>query len=332
MTDLVVHIGLPKAGSTTLQDKIFMPFPGYLGIRNNKKKKEDLGKQFLDLVPSESNFLINNEEINRWVSCVFEHKELHCSSTDRLFISNEDLSNRSIAPFLSHFSKTNWKAGKVKALMIVRNQSEWLCSNYSQLSNRILPASQKHFEEQIQNLIDIGYIDHHFERTEYDNLFRTQILGFDSYYLDWSRRVEELYKALSSKNVCILLLEEMGTEQFRNKLFDFLQIENLNPELLSNRESAKNVRRYKDNIWKIRPWNASGTNEWVKSFWPPKRFPTSRPLALRILRKSSWIMNFNRETEFQLNESVRKQIREFCRPFNDRLSKQLGKDLEGLGY
>lgn len=140
-----------------MQENILSSVPGYLGIVQSKKLEDDLGKQFARLVPREYNYVINDEEIELWISTVLKLKKSRWPKAERLILSNEDLTNRAIAPFLKYFSENYWTSGQVKVLMIVRNQPEWLCSNYIQLTNRNSKASQQHFEKQVRHLLNTDF-------------------------------------------------------------------------------------------------------------------------------------------------------------------------------
>lgn len=346
MTDLVVHIGLPKAGSTTIQRVTLHDIPGYLGIKQGCKPEKDLGHQLKRMTPAES-LSVWKSEVSSWTRRAIDYKNRVCPDAHRLIVSHEgfsritpsstflgrwpigtirevpdegrDLPRRLIAPFLKCLNDEIWHQGNVKALIVLRSQPEWLASLYAQLSDKIKGASQSDFETQLEQLIELG-----------------------EDYIDWSRWVEALHEALGRENVCALLMEDMNRKAFWEQLGKFMEIDGMDPSHLAQDNAPKeNVRRSKDNTWKIRPIRATSL---IEKYWSDRRLPHTRCIILGGIRRVSRYVNIDgltrvildrneRGVEIEMTPLLRERVQKYCRPFNDRLAEQLGRsDLKELGY
>jgi len=346
VTDLIVHIGLPKAASTTLQRNLFSGTAGYLG--KSFGANNDLGWQFRNITPTED-LSFWTSEARSWVARAIECKKHLWPETQRLIVSHEDLSQRQTNTYRQkrpigssqdvsgqqgdlqrHFTTTLlkgfkdyiWKSGNVKALIVLRNQPEWLASLYVTLSNTFKSASQKDFEAQVQKLIQHG-----------------------EDYIDWSRWVDDLQQALGQENVCTLLMEDMKQEKFWKELATFMELDDVDPFQFAKLNATKyNVRRFKDNSWKISPLKKRKplAARLIRKYRDYKRLPNTRLVLNDLTRRmfSSFTPSIaainganKRYTEIEMTASLRESILEYCRPFNDRLAKQLNRnDLREIGY
>jgi hypothetical protein len=64
MKDIIFHIGHPKCASTTLQNKVFINEPGYLGI--SKMMPNNLAKELLCIAPVAPSISWRKSEARRW--------------------------------------------------------------------------------------------------------------------------------------------------------------------------------------------------------------------------------------------------------------------------
>lgn len=191
--------------------------------------------------------------VDAWVSdCLAAHPD-----AQRLIISDEDLSSgygpgachekfpvkptrtqyaadpvprpAPIVSLLDDHVREAWTPGRVKVLIVLRNQVDWLASLYSQLSNRIVDASQRDFEFQVERIVAAG-----------------------DPYLDWSAWVADLRQALGDDNVCVLLMEEIRSAGFWSRLAGFTGLDDVPVEALASGDLAGlNVRATGDG-WGIR--------------------------------------------------------------------------------
>lgn len=342
MTDLIIHIGIEKTGTSTLQSYFFSHLENYLGI---SKRKECLSNSnyeirwfynlFKKFVYGEKIY----EEATHFAHHIKQLQEDFGSVNHNLLLSYEQLCNPilnnvlnfpfleykplkvfdifPIVDFLKYISNNIWSYGKIRPILTLRKQDELLASLYSQMSNRICYASQKDFESRLNK---------YFESS--------------GAYIDWSKWVSDLYKEFAQEDVCVLLLEDMSSLDFWHNLSKFVGINKFSKdELLQLSSMIKNSRQVTPNSWQIRPIKAI-TRHTLKRKWPASHDSYLRHLTfgmascidtfycplLRISLKSQ------RDREISLTPDLRERINSYIAPFNERLSKQLSKDLTHLGY
>lgn len=345
MPDLIVHIGLPKTGTTTIHKNLLRSTPGFLGRTAGAKK--DLGHQFSNIFrrTHSPRWL---SQANSWNALALALMQENWPGIRRLIVSDEGLSQRKtshllkwpigsnedipgkkgelrsrpIISYLKQFNDYVWFGGDVKALIILRNQADWLASLYTQRSDRIAVASQEDFETQVEKLI------------ERDDIF-----------IDWSSWVDELQCALGHDNVCALLMEDMRRELFWDQIAEFLEINQVSSYQLSKPDAPKsNVRRTTPNAWAIRPLgdNAYPTVNLIRKYWGTNRLPYARRMVCGLTKRLSHYAPLDALTKFILNSAVRgatiemtpalrERILTYCRPFNERLAQQLNRNKKELG-
>src|SRR6056297_3909098 len=64
--DIVLHIGLSKCASSTLQSRVFARLPGYLGTRSDLPLARNFGKQFQHLCPVGGRTTFDLSAAHRW--------------------------------------------------------------------------------------------------------------------------------------------------------------------------------------------------------------------------------------------------------------------------
>ena len=347
MTDLILHVGLSKAGSTTLQKHFFSNFYNFIGYHSNKKcldtnylvsELEDLYynfefnehdhikcKQWAEKVRSlnENNFnshfkelILSREHLTGWRGGL-------PSANGRGFLLNVNSRKKPIrerpsptAQFIKYLKNDVWIYGNVRVVFTLRNQPEWLASQYSQTSNRIINASQKNFEEQI------------------DYLIKTR-----DPYLDWSEWIKEFYDILGSDNVCVLLQEEMHKEYFWNKLGCFVNVDSdIIKEIFPQtfvREKKRSTNTY--NTWELRKFDPYF---YIKTIWPRYKLPLSRKYILKLvkfLQKYNIPFAYNtfsrmNESHIYLTEDIKHKIYEYVSPYNRKLELLINRHISHLGY
>ena len=63
MTDIIFHIGLPKAGSTSIQRNILQSTYGYMGKFVACKNNKDYARQFDEITPYEDILIWKKEHM-----------------------------------------------------------------------------------------------------------------------------------------------------------------------------------------------------------------------------------------------------------------------------
>ena len=164
---LVLHIGLPKTATTTLQKHVFPSVPGYRG-----KHMPTADKQWLDIVRSWS-----YQAPNLRTRCAAWTTKLQLEAGDRVFVSEEELSGwpvlgnsaiwpiadgyaeairtgqHPVIPLLAILKESLGNAWIVRVIFTVREQGSFLSSLYSQREHRMLRPGQDDFASKINSVI-----------------------------------------------------------------------------------------------------------------------------------------------------------------------------------
>lgn len=332
MTELIFHIGMNKCASTTLQDTVFKFVPGYLGKFNHPGKvSRDLAQQFEDNAPVGGRQTGDINGVSNWLKKVRSEMSEKDPELNKFLVSSESLcqSNkinlRPIIPFLSSINREAIKDGTVKVIIVFRNQADILASNYAQNSDVTYESSQINFEYSATNLIG----------------------GKQKAYLNWGEWAQELIGEFGKENVCILLLEEINTVDFWEKLIRFIDTEKLSAKDLHEKSfsSKKNKRRIGDKVWKLTPFSISekARIDTLKIFtflWKPNKMPARREKAMKksieMRKKYLELRGFKNgklvDTSVTLSSDLRERIQDNFEKSNRVLSEILGKDLKKLGY
>lgn len=350
--DLVLHAGLSKTGSTTIQTHILPGLPGYLGkvaapdpSRENTYETKELKK-----LSTQHHFLAHDTVQKRtkaWANHVYQLTQDSKSSIKQIMISEEKLCHwplskrmeyvrkpySKVGPFLNRakywqrkhpiplaiyidkYLKPAWSHhGKIKLCIVLRNQSEWLASQYAQLSTSIWSASQENFEQQIDNIVR----------------YRDQ-------YINWYQTVMNLSNVVGKDNLCVLLYENIGKVDFWQEFGMFMVGDSFLTEVIiknSQQGPKENVRSSnKLGRWKIRNFSSKKLAEEML-FQNSKILRKGvRPLFKKeIATKLDSYKNKRREQEIILTSEIKNKIKSYCLDSNDKLSLFLGRDLKSLGY
>ena len=161
MKDIIFHIGHPKCASTTLQNKVFINEPGYLGTA--KTMPNNFAKKLQDISPVGPSITWSKTKTKQWAEEIRNYVNQNFPKAKNLIASSEMYANRNIfqerpiIPFLKYFSSNIWTEGEVKIVIIIRNQFNKIASEYAQVSNTNINASQSNFET---------YINTHIQKNE----------------------------------------------------------------------------------------------------------------------------------------------------------------------
>jgi hypothetical protein len=335
--ELTLHIGLPKTATTTLQKHVFPQVAFYEGLFDSRTGS--------DLVWYSAYESWARQRTN-WQATVRDFVRL-MSDSERVLISNEGFSQWPIAPtsmftrdtnyplydswkalvrirphpiteLLEAFRRSSASATKLRVIMSVRNQPEFLASWYAQIQDTMNRPGQSDFEGKVRQLIH--------DRDP---------------FCDWHALVSELDEALGAEN-CLVLLHEDGMPVNVGKLSSFLDVKISSDYVDALRE---NVKRDGPQAWrgtpKSMPATRAGVLGWTRRTvarnWP-QRWQT---LGLRVHKFAAIVDSAAELTVPQvtrpgarifLSDDLRADLREHFAPSNSRLSDRLGRDLVELGY
>lgn len=152
---LYLHIGLPKTGTTYLQEQVF---PKLYWLDYLNKPRSDFLQDGPDPMYGIMDRAFKHSAViwEEFGDEVFAHvtgDSAAPTAQRSLLISDEGISTGGRRPFflrahLEEFRKKafEWGFASLKLICIFRRQDQWLGSHYAQISNRIPNASQEDFE------------------------------------------------------------------------------------------------------------------------------------------------------------------------------------------
>jgi len=329
---LVLHVGLPKTGTTTLQRDFFPRLPGYLGGTSSAVRTRAFF-EFCALHEQHSERWSEQpwrDEVVAWWDHAFrEH------GSGRLFLSSELLYSWGQSHVGMMFGSQERPAGDllplltflrrlkgalegeaaIKVVFTIRNQADFLPSLYAQVGMRRPDPSIADFEATVRHLA-----------------------AARDPYLDWERHVRELHELFGPADVLITVYED-GLESVAHQIATFVDRAGVSLSGLGRH----NVRSSGSDGWRIaRPSTVRQILRvpallWPASFAPGLRLQVKRALGLSYLEKTLKRLADRSERSgpaviISVSDDLRCLIRASWGESNARLGDILGRDLRGLGY
>jgi hypothetical protein len=167
MRDLVLHIGFPKTGSTTLQNNILSCNKNYLGISSvdNLGCADGLYDIFIDFAKGK-NVLA---KMQRWRKEVEDIISDRCCKKTPALLSSEFFFDGNVngiaefplvpkgskdqpifVEFVDYINREVWTHGNVKVIITEREKIDWICSKYAEASANIFMCNQNKFEDVVK--------------------------------------------------------------------------------------------------------------------------------------------------------------------------------------
>lgn len=330
MTDtLILHIGLSRTGTTSLQRRFFGQYSNAVTPYSTDYWKKALN--------DEMSHIFQDCELSAWSGhegeILRELLKTACSKTSGkpLLISNNALSRPfffrkknfsaysqnefSFYPFTLHLQELlhtcPW-VSRVKVMVTLRNQPTWLGSLYAKDSHLIDGASQIDFEQKVHQLMD----DKSLNRG-----------GF----LNWGKLVQDIWRIVGKENTYVLLLEEMNTSSYWTTLAEWSELPFDPMEYGSITSKPESARSLSNDGWSIS--NREFRWPWVVRFLQNYGGLYSVVKYSYGLLKSPFV--HYRPEEFTLSDEMASELRAYCDPFNRELAECLGRDfleLQRYGY
>lgn len=335
--DLILHVGLYKTATTTLQKTVFSPHPACFTSRSILTEE---GYDLADILGHKDRDPISDNEsrafyAKKWAETLMASvKNANNPLPKSIVVSEEALSNwqangqsdplpismssvrRSILPrkrpnplalFLAKNKEEFWPYGDVKILLTVRNQVDWLASLYAQLSDRIVFASQSDFEARTSELLDSG-----------------------DPYIFWSCWIHDFSAAVGKDNVSVLLSEEMDKAEFWDSLLEFSGLSGVAIED-AMKSSSRPLNRRRDHgtgRWRLRSFNARRSLKINTRFSDAalKRGSFAYQVPVRL------VLYPFRGRFIHLTDQHRKRILDRLDASNQVLEAILNKPLDKYGY
>lgn len=334
--NLVIHLGLSKTGTTTLQKNFFPKYDGFLGKRHGLGPNDPaaqknathnrLLKHYLRFARGQfRSGTQSRNELTGWIH------GLNFGDSGLLIISDENLSQwprghlkelpvdyqrplptgaHPITVFLSELRDSLPKEINLTTIVTLRNQSDFLGSLAAETNK-----------------------ERYFESTGFD-----RIVAEGDAYLDFHHFVCDLEDISGAENNLTLLFED-GLEVNMSKIIDLIGPPNLDAEFDPGRQNkVENFRKIGENSWSshktrlplfrmIYNLPASRALLWSR-WWPPFR---------RLFRPVSYLLKtidkmWTVPMTVEISNSDRSRIRAICRKSNDLLAAHLNRNLVDLGY
>ncbi|MFO7901562.1 MAG: hypothetical protein R6U98_02785 [Pirellulaceae bacterium] len=324
MPDLILHIGLSKAGSTTIQSAFFKNVPGYIGRGGADPNGNAL---CTDLLRRSHLNKVNTYSINSlrlWKTQVEQYEFDNRDVQDRLILSSEVLSKNNGKDYFALFRLLGdlsrvWANGEIKVIVVLRRQAQKIASEYAQKSAKRFNASQQDFEKYLHRRVAEGA-------------------------LDYSALVHGLWDVVGKENVCVLFMEGMAKQEFWEELAVFCGIDDASLCDRAVRSQPTNRKARSARIWAVQdPCNDLSVREFANTVltwtWPLRLFPNARRVVNTLMRKfykgvcrARTLIEKRREDEIRLTGELQKVVRDTFEESNRRLERMLERDLKGMGY
>lgn len=313
LKNIVIHVGLQKTGTTSLQGSLFKYLANYFGP--GMRNESDFGLAGFRQLRS----VVQNKAPEVWKSREMRQQREHLRHIGEMLAARGELAlvsfeNLIATPF---FLKTEPnQLGQLQdiestkhisrildiiapdrettsVLITVRQQWTWLPSLYAQMSDRNPRASQRNFERQVRR-----------------------------YLRDSSMHLSPMNLAYLSNGVMqdikpdiltLLPMEEMGTKSYEMALRGILGP--LVPQEATFDLPRLNRRRQNDAFWKLREYGSGPLSAGLKG--------SKKPLV--ALTKKGWRlpgMNGQAFERIFLNEDLEGEIRECVEPWNRQVQKK----------
>lgn len=315
---LVIHIGYPKTGTTTIQKHIFnLPLFGNINLNLRQLEQITLKNEigFKDLLKELTTYIENEKKaLNKNINIISSETLTSVSTFFRFkpypFIWSPDPVSiaRKLKLLVDNLSEFN----EIKVVIVIRKQSDFIKSNYAQMYNLVYKRFRqtKTFEK---------FIEYSFN-TNYDNFIGAAI-NYNKIILEY----EDLFER---ENIKVLVFEDLLNEPVKyaeawsdildcssNMIFEKLKIkENVKGFDKKFKLQRTNLVQYLANNPKLNWLNFVGNKD-IKLFFK------------KHLRK----IKFG-EGDISLNISNEKEIMEYYINDNKELSERYNLNLKKYNY
>ena len=320
---LIVHIGLPKTATTTMQHLAFPKFPGYICGTESQGPQGDSAQRLLHLYQegkfhpefgtpqwnvkvrnwwemsrllNESLQLVSLEGLYRWCDPVSGEPWPYMGRGD-----NADSHRVGTHPIVSFIEALRQALQtKIGVVLTVRNQAAFAASLYSQLSYRIHRSGQKDFERRTHQMIE-----------RQDPFF------------DWGALSKSMVDKIG-KEYFLCLVYEDGINENLAKLSNFLG-GGFSFGQITERHNSRSISR--------NSWQAKQQAQWLSfigEIWPPQRASQTRSILTAMSSKTLRLKP--RYSSINLSEKTRRSFQAAYRTSNRDLEKFLSSELPPSEY
>jgi hypothetical protein len=319
MSNLVLHFGLPKTGTTTLQRTLF----------HHHSEVFYLGKY----VPSDTRKGCLSEQVYRWLEPLLwktdsvinidQHRAEYARIREQArpgehvtVCSWESLGMSENTLFRKRLERIISVCGDVKLQMTLRNPLTWLPSSYLQeLQGNFTKRKADIFGRRAFMAFD-DWLSFHQRR-------RGSLAG----WLDYAGNIRSAAQMLGKSNVSISLFEDLVSdpERFYRSIADFLEIDSRESlELAASHHY--NTRLSKSDVKYMQAVNSSLPSRlrWLLS--------SARKRRSRMPTVSDSAISVSEPARVSLSASWQQKVAEATREGHHLLAREFGLELERHGY
>lgn len=320
---LTLHIGLPKTGTTYLQEAVFPRIPAlrYLGKLGTDRLQAGGGPRYgiLDRTFKQSTAIWNDHG-----AALFDDHigAAPSPATARLgvLVSDEGMGTSGRRPehLALHLERLTDEAARrgfarVRVLCTIRRQDQWLGSHYAQISDRQTAVSQARFEAFVRGALD-----------PWDRFYHDGIM------LDYAHLHATLGRAVGPDNVLFLPFEQFldAPATYLERLLDFLDpggattLATLGLDRNDAGRDRYNRRSAGADRWAVRP-HARTVRLRPARLFAALGLPTTLPLRLP---------DPSRPRHIVMTDDLRRAVLDVYAPRNAALARAAGLDLTPYGY
>ncbi len=329
--NIIIHMGMPKCGSTFLQSKVFPNINNTYFEGNDRKDLNPISTAIRNIIAYKDPLNIDIEKTKREVD-VF----LNRLPEKNIIISYEAL----FGCFFNNYRDKKLIADliyllfpKAKLLLIIRKQNTWVHSIYKQLLSVGYSFSFKKFT---------NYCNSNFENYQY-----RKGINIDVKELNYYNYISYLFQVFNKERVFVLPFEYFleNKKEFLKSVFQYTNLPEYYPsDFKHENKSYSFISAYLAIIFNrffIRPYNSLGfipEQPFLKSLLKVKKSNTFTLFLIKI----SAALNFNNMLKLFdklfyikysfLKPSMSKKIMQTHNESNKKLNKIVGFDLKKYGY
>lgn len=302
---LILHIGLPRTGSTFLQRKVFNYLKDvyYTGVNSNKTDNAHFEK--LDYINDNSPPGWSEQEIEEL------HKYIDSLAESNILYTNEMLAGKPINMFHNKLEnalllKKVFKTPRI--FLVIRNQSEWINSYYNEtFIKKFVPISLGKFLEVKELLVKP--------------------------HLNWLDLYSLYVENFGKENILVLPYEMLknSPQEYLARFYDFFAIEHYIPESFEQVNKSLSVEQIKQNKGFLKL--ISKVLALVVGLLPVGFLEFVSNKAGKYIRKLPFIKHLKPDsTNVKLGDSETQTIMSLYKDSNSKLSSLIGMDLSQYGY
>lgn len=247
---LILHIGLPKTGSTFLQRDIFPNFQGLTTLHKATPPMSLLGRIGPQLITVQKNLIRSRSSflswLGQWILVLIQNNR-------KVLFSSENLSLRpkgiwdgiGVGPnfYAQYLPSLKQKMGGSRLIVIlgIRRWDTWLASRYAQSAGSFPDAGQTDFENRVLEILNVRFGNPNGP------------LG----WLEYDSAIDMLCRAIGKENVLVYRQEDLDSDcvGFITKLSEMIDckfdVSKLDSFSGSAAVAKRNQRAISSSTWKL---------------------------------------------------------------------------------